>query len=125
MNIDFSNPLVIAAGVALAFVVGRLLFRFDTRVENRRREAFRVAARLTGWGMVKLPALLECYAIGDYSGVAGKSRELIEALSDPAQRHVEFAKLAKAIMLESLESHERRDATLRFLSETLDQYKDA
>lgn len=124
MGIDFSNPLVIVGGVAIAFVIGYLLFRLDTRVENLRRLFVKISGHLKKYGLTRLPEVLDDLAIGDKSGALSKAYQLVEDLHDPLKRHVEFAKLARAILLESLEDPERKAATLKFLADTLEQHKD-
>ena len=48
------------------------LFTKDTEIENRRRGAAKLAAKLQAIGLRKLPEFLIDYSVGDYSGMANK-----------------------------------------------------
>jgi hypothetical protein len=50
-----------------AYMVAKWLFKKDTEIENRRRGAAKLARTLSGLGLVRLPDMLESYAVGDYS----------------------------------------------------------
>lgn len=62
----------------LAFFVVKWLFTKDTEIENRRRAAAKLAAKLEAMGLKKLPAFLIDYSVGDYSGMANKIHQLAE-----------------------------------------------
>ena len=70
--------LVSVIACAVAVVVGKWLFKKDTEVENRRRAAAQLAGVLRSLGLKKTPEFLEDYAVGDYSGMAEKIKELVK-----------------------------------------------
>ena len=118
MDIDFSNPLVILGAAGAAFLIGRILFRLDSKIEDRRRNASKLAGKLDGLGLVRLPAVLIDYSVGDYSGMSSKIRELIEAIGEPAQRHAEFGKVVRAILSEQMKDPELRPGLIKFFNDT-------
>ena len=76
--ISLVQLVILGLIVAVCALVAVWLFRKDTEVENRRRAAAKLAAALTSYGMVKIPAFLIDYSVGDYSGMAEKVKNLAE-----------------------------------------------
>ena len=75
------TPATIALCVCvplLAYFVVKWLFIKDTEIENRRRAAARLAAKLQELGLRKTPEFLIDYSVGDYSGMANKIHMLAE-----------------------------------------------
>jgi len=66
----------------LAFFICKWLFTKDTEIENRRRGAAKLAAKLQSIGLRKTPEFLIDYSVGDYSGMANKIRTLSELFLD-------------------------------------------
>jgi len=68
-----SMVLLTVVVAAVGVWAGRQLFKrgyeFDTRVEDRRRAAAKLAGVLSQHGLVKIPDLLIDYSVGDYSGM--------------------------------------------------------
>ena len=62
----------------LTYFVVKWLFTKDTEIENRRRAAARLAAKLQELGLRKTPEFLIDYSVGDYSGMANKIHMLAE-----------------------------------------------
>ena len=58
------------------------LFTKDTEIENRRRGAAKLAAKLQAIGLRKLPEFLIDYSVGDYSGMANKIHMLADLFLD-------------------------------------------
>ena len=67
---------IIACGAAYAAVTW--LFKKDTEVENLRRGAAKLAAKLQEFGLKKIPEFLIDYSVGDYSGMLKKIEQLAE-----------------------------------------------
>lgn len=84
MSVVLSVPviLLILCVPALAYLVVKKLCQKDTEIENRRRGAATLAAKLQEVGLRKLPGFLIDYSVGDYSGMANKIRMLAEMLAD-------------------------------------------
>jgi hypothetical protein len=64
--------------VGAAYAAGCWLFKKDTEMENRRRAAGKLAAKLQEFGLSKIPEFLIDYSVGDYSGMATKIHNLAE-----------------------------------------------
>ena len=62
----------------LAYFIVKWLCTKDTEIENRRRTAARLAAKLQAIGLKKIPEFLIDYSVGDYSGMANKIHMLSE-----------------------------------------------
>lgn len=81
------NPVVlqylILAGVALALtLVGLWLYN---RREKRRKHALELMRLMDQWGLQWFAGLYADYAVGDYSGLAYRIKEVVEAVrSDEA-----------------------------------------
>ena len=93
--------------------VGRQLFKrdfeFDTRVEERRRAAAKLAAVLMQHGLVKVPDLLIDYSVGDYSGMGCKIIEVTKLfLSGEAAVMEEFQKVFSNVLTAKLGTEEGR-----------------
>jgi len=70
--------LLCALLAVVAYLVVAWLFKKDTEIENRRRAAAQLAGKLQSYGLVKTPAFLIDYSVGDYSGMAEKIKALVE-----------------------------------------------
>jgi hypothetical protein len=115
---DFlTSPAGLAVLGVAAFVVGKLIFKVDERVEDRRRSAMRLAGRLRELGFTRLPPLLEDYAVGDYSGVTGKVRELTDIFGDEKERQAEFEKVFRLILEAKFKDPEKRGSLLKLVDD--------
>ena len=75
----------------LCFFVGKWLFTKDQEAEARKRAAIKVSATLTSMGLVRLPRILEAYAVNDWSGLAHEIKLFADLmLGDPAAIVKEF-----------------------------------
>ena len=77
------TPATIALCVCvplLAYFLVKKVFEKDTEVENRRRGAAKLAAKLQEIGLRKLPEFLIDYSVGDYTGMANRIHMLAELL---------------------------------------------
>ena len=75
------TPATIALCVCvplLGYFIGKWLFTKDTEIENRRRAAAKLAAKLQAVGLRKTPEFLIDYSVGDYSGMARKIQTIAE-----------------------------------------------
>lgn len=81
------NPIVLIVLLAVvAFAVGVLLFKLDTRRENMRRDAIELSRLAGDAGLPITAGLLEDVGVGDYSGVFQHVKELVRTLRDENQR---------------------------------------
>lgn len=118
------SMFVIAAALLAGGVwAGRQLFRsgfeFDTRVEERRRAAAKLAAVLMQHGLAKVPDLLIDYSVGDYSGMGCKVIEVTKLfLSGEAAVMEEFQQVFSNVLAAKLRTEEGRAYIQAKLDET-------
>ncbi len=75
------------------------LVKADTRVEERRRAAAKMAGALSGLGLVKIPEFLIDYSVGDYSGMGDKFVSTTELfLSGEAAVLAEFEQVFERVL---------------------------
>jgi hypothetical protein len=93
----------LAALVVLGFGAWKLYCRLDERVEKRREACIDVAVELQKRGLKRLPRMLRCYAVGDYSGmwdeVKSFAREIMEG---PAAVDKEFEDVFHSMLADHL-----------------------
>jgi hypothetical protein len=78
--------------IAVAFMLVKLYARLDSRVEERRRKAIKVAHAFSEYGLVRLPRIITNYAVGDYSGIAAEVSRFMDQMEDgvdPVMQEVE------------------------------------
>lgn len=110
MTPDILNVILgsILAGLAL-YYLARLLFRTDTAIENRRKDAGQLAIVLGKLGLKKIPAFLIDYSVGDYSGMAMKITELAKLfLSGESAVIDEFDEVYANVLTAKLKTEEGR-----------------
>lgn len=112
------HPIVLLALIVVALgAVGITLFRVDTKIEQRRTVALDIAAWLSAYGFVLLPAMLHMYAIGDYSGLFEAAKSFAKMLADPVRREQEFDGVFRKILEARLKNVEQRGATLKLIED--------
>ena len=62
------------------FVVTFVVFWLYNRREVRRKHALELASLMNQWGLSWFAEAYECYAVGDYSGLAHKVKEVVSAV---------------------------------------------
>ncbi len=68
-----------------ALVATVIVLWFYNRREARRKHALELAGLMNQWGLAWFADAYECYAVGDYSGLTHKVREIVAAVrSDEA-----------------------------------------
>jgi hypothetical protein len=73
---------ILAMAALMLTVVGLYLYN---RVEKRRKHAVELMKLMNQWGLSWFADLFEDYAVGDYSGIVHKVREIVRAVrSDEA-----------------------------------------
>ena len=89
---DFSSMslgvqcIILAVATLAVVLVGLKLYN---RRETRRKHAFDLAILMSEWGLSWLADLYKMYAVGDYSGLAGKIKQVVEAVrSDEAMARI-------------------------------------
>jgi len=102
---------LVACVLGVVLVV-KLAFKKDDEIEDRRRLAQQAAAELRKIHDDVLAGLLEDYAIGDYSGVVKRIREIIGTLLKPDGVIEMRAELVFAVLPELLKG-DKYDTRLR------------
>ncbi len=80
MTLSFLHIVIIVLAAVAAYFAVKWLFRVDTAIENRRRRAIELSAKLTGLGFKSMAELFMDYAVGDYSGMFSKMAMVVEKL---------------------------------------------
>lgn len=112
---------IVCAGVAIA--LGKLAFKKDTEIEDRRRGAGQLAISLGKYGLKRIPAFLVDYSVGDYSGCGKKIKDLAELFLSGEEALVkEFDDVFKTVLFNKMQSVEGRafvDAVLKEAQEAV------
>jgi len=80
MTLSLMHIVCIALAAAAAYFGVKWAFRKDTEIENRRRKAVELSAKLTSMGFKSMAELFMDYAVGDYSGMFSKMAMVAEKL---------------------------------------------
>ena len=112
--------LVGILAAAVSYVAIRWLFKLDTKIENRRRGAAKLALALKSYGLVRVPDLLVDYSVGDYSGMAEKIKSLTELfLSGEKAVLTEFDQVFDRVLVEKLKCEAGRALIASRLSDAV------
>jgi len=107
------SPLEITAICAACVAAGyggvRWLFAKDEKREDRRRAAAKLAAILSQLGLKRLPEILICYSVGDYSGMFREIAEFVKLfLAGEAVVIEEFHSVFENVLTARLKTEEGR-----------------
>ena len=80
MTLSLLHIACIALAAVAAYFGVKWGFRKDTEIENRRRRAVELSAKLTGLGFKSMAELFMDYAVGDYSGMFSKMAMVVEKM---------------------------------------------
>jgi hypothetical protein len=80
MTLTLSNLIIIALCGVVAWLGAKWAFKKDTEIENRRRAAGQLAAKLSEMGFTELPEFFIDYSVGDYSGMAFKLKQVAQKM---------------------------------------------
>ena len=109
---------VLLAGSAYAVAVWA--FKKDTKIENRRRGAAKLASVLSNLGLKRTPEFLIDYSVGDYSGMAERITELAKLfLSGEAAVIEEFAQVFDSVLAAKLRTDSGRALIAAKLSDSV------
>jgi hypothetical protein len=86
---------VILAGVALGLTVIGLWFY--NRREKRRKHAIELMKMMNRWGLDWFADLYEDYAVGDYSGLVAKVKEIVTAVRSDEAMVAKLAEVARKV----------------------------
>jgi hypothetical protein len=94
-NVPLIWQYVILAGIALAAtLLGLWIYN---RREKRRKHAIELMKLMNRWGLDWFADLYEDYAVGDYSGLAVKVREIIVSVRSDEAMVAKLGEVAKKV----------------------------
>src|SRR3989304_1437219 len=77
-----ATQLLLAVFIAIAcFLVGKWGFKWDDKIEDRRKAAGIIAGVLDRYGLSRLAEVFRNYSVGDYSGFISCLSELAKLFS--------------------------------------------
>lgn len=94
-NVPVFWQYAILAGIALALTLAGLWLY--NRREARRKHAIELMKLMNRWGLDWFADLYEDYAVGDYSGMAVKIREIIHAVRSDEAMAAKLGEVAKKV----------------------------
>ena len=105
----FGYPLPVAL-LALAGVagIGYALYKRDSAVEQRRKNAIQIGRELSDEGLDHIPLILDDYAVGDYSNMASRIGTWHEFLRNGENRKAFLNGFLKKQLDRALDDPERR-----------------
>jgi hypothetical protein len=98
-----------AAGLLVTVVV---LWLYNRR-EKRRKHALQLARLMNRWGMEWFAEAYEMYAVGDYSGLAWKVKDIVEAVRSDEAMVTKLWDVAKKVAAYAAENDPARAEELR------------
>lgn len=109
--------LLLAVGAVVAYFLVQFLFKRDTAVEERRRRAIKLSQWCSKNGLPLAGQALDCYAVGDYSGLLFNLKHLGDVIGDDDQISPAVDKFLKTQLDKKLQSHDGREEVLRYVEE--------
>jgi len=103
-----STLAILVLGGVCAFLAGKWLFTKDTEAEARKRAAIKVASTMEAMGLVRVPKMLECYAVNDWSGLAHEIKLMAELAVNEKALLAEFDVTFARVLDMKLRSEEGR-----------------
>ena len=103
-----STLAILVLGGVCAFLAGKWLFTKDTEAEARKRAAIKVASTMEAMGLVRVPRMLECYAVNDWSGLAHEIKLMAELAVNEKALFAEFDVTFSRVLDMKLRSEEGR-----------------
>ena len=101
--------LLVVLGCAAAGLIGYLLIRGDSRIEDFRRTAAEMAAELRSQGLEQVPDLLIDISVGDKSGVAKRMWSWRETMKNSEQRRNLWNSFLRTQLQMAMQDPARRD----------------
>ena len=118
MMLSLNYVVILSLIAAVGFLGAKWAFKKDTVIEDRRRGAALLAASLTSYGLVRIPAFLIDYSVGDYSGMADKMKRLAEMFLEGESTVItEFDAVYERVLREKLRTEAGRALVASKLSD--------
>lgn len=110
-----SLPILVAAAVAIYFGA-KFLFKKDEQIEDRRRQAIKLAGECKTCGLEFLSPVLEDYAVGDYSGILHRLRALADDVRSDSQRQALLDRVFETQLAARMKTPESRQQIVNAMS---------
>jgi hypothetical protein len=94
-NVPVVWQYAILAGIALALTIAGLWLY--NRRETRRKHAIELMKLMNRWGLDWFADLYEDYAVGDYSGLVAKVKEIVTAIRSDEAMVAKLAEVARKV----------------------------
>ena len=117
MNV--SAILVLAALGAGGYFLGKLLFKADTRMEDRRRRAIELSNWTSANGLPEVSKLLVAYSIGDYSFLLHSLRSISDTLANDESAKALVNRFLSVQLKNKLSTVEGKEELLRLVETQL------
>lgn len=112
--------VIVLAGVGVGlYFLSKVLFKADTRVEDRRRRAVKLSRWADKNGLPVLSQCLDCYAVGDYSGLIHGISQLSDIVGDDDQIGPAINKFLQVQLVKKAKTEEGREEVLAVLEREL------
>ena len=111
--------LIVGLVILSCFLLGKVLFKKDEQIEDRRRSAAQLAGVLQRFGLKRLPMVLIDYSVGDYSGMSKRIASFIELFGEGEEAVIkEFNEVFERVLENKLNNPESRAYIQARLNET-------
>lgn len=110
-----SLPIIAIAAVALYFGAKYFLKR-EEPVDERRRQAIKLAGECKAAGLDFLAPVLEDFAVGDYPSLMHRMRTLADDVRDDGQRHALFDRVFETQLARRMKTPENRQQIVAAMS---------
>jgi hypothetical protein len=117
--VDFQNIAIFGALSVGAFFLSKLAIKGDNRVEERRREAGKLAAWCEAAGLPIISSGLLSYSVGDYSGCLFSLRQAIDVIGDQEASKAVLDRFLRIQLEKRLTNEEDKAALLKFVQDRL------
>ena len=117
MNI---SAILILAGLGVGgFFLGKLLFKADTRTEDRRRRAIEISQWASANGLPEISKLLVAYSIGDYSFLLHSLRSISDTLANDESARALVNRFLSAQLTKKLSTVEGKEELIAMVERAL------
>jgi hypothetical protein len=110
------NSFLILALCAAVYLLSRFFLRRDEPVDDRRRQAIRLAGECKLSGLDFLAPLLEDFAVGDHSSLSHRLRTLSDDVRSESQRQALFDRLFQTQLAQRMQDPQSRQEIVAAMS---------
>lgn len=110
-----SLPLIVLAAAAL-YIGAKYFLKRDEPVDDRRRQAIKLAGECKAAGLDFLAPVLEDFAVGDYPALLHRLRSLADDVRDDGQRNALFDRVFETQLARRMKTPESRQQIVAAMS---------